>query len=110
MEPSRLRNVGGEAVMPNASTRFQIFRRRKIKVRPAFLLGVVMIVAMPVYAQNNDNMSDMSQHKASYSMHPKPVAHRRTGHKATYRRTYKTDQEEHQRTEDLNRQNLSRQQ
>jgi hypothetical protein len=65
-----------------------------MKLFAAAMLGTTMALAGPVMAQDRDSMS-----------RDKPaVEHRMIRHHVTYQRTYKSDQEEHQATEDLNRQ------
>jgi hypothetical protein len=64
----------------------------------AALLSVATAVAGPVMAQDKDNKSNVRDRPDG------SVQHRVTHHRVAYRRTYKTDQEEHQATEDLNRQ------
>ena len=65
-----------------------------MKLFAAAMLGTMMALAGPVMAQDRDNMS-----------HDKPtVEHHMTRHHVTYKRAYRSDQEEHQATEDLNRQ------
>jgi len=59
------------------------------------LLGVALIASSPGYAASTHHRSNPS------------IGHYFTGHssnhKVTYRRTYRTDQEEKRQTEDLNR-------
>ena len=69
-----------------------------MKLFAAAMLGAAMALAGPVMAQDKDEMAD-TRHRADTA-----VQHRVTRHHVTYRRSYKTDQEEHQATEDLNRQ------
>lgn len=66
-------------------------------IAAAALLSATMALAGPVMAQDRDNtnMRDRTDNA---------MQHRVTHHRVTYRRTYKSDQEEHQATEDLNRQ------
>jgi hypothetical protein len=64
----------------------------------AAMLGATMALAGPVMAQDKDGMSNMRDRTDT------AIQHRVTHHHVTYRRTYKTDEEEHQATEDLNRQ------
>ena len=64
----------------------------------AAMLGATMALAGPVMAQDKDGMSNMHDRTDT------AIQHRVTHHHVTYRRTYKTDEEEHQATEDLNRQ------
>lgn len=56
--------------------------------------GVLTGTAM---AQDRDNNNMRDKRVA-------PVHHRVSHHRPTYKRTYKTDEEEHQATEELNRQ------
>jgi hypothetical protein len=61
-----------------------------MKIYAAAILGAVMALAGPAMAQDRND---------------KPaVEHRVTHHHVTYRRSYKSDQDEHQATEELNRQ------
>jgi hypothetical protein len=48
--------------------------------------------------QGKDQMSDM------HDKHDAQTRHRVSHHRENYKRTYKTDDEEHQATEDLNKQ------
>ena len=77
-----------------------------MKLIAAAMLGAVMALAGPVMAQ--DRGQDRGQDKDNASdMHDRTdmsMQHRVTRHHVTYRRTYKSDEEEHQATEDLNRQ------
>ena len=72
-----------------------------MKLIAAAMLGAAMALAGPVMAQDRDQDKDkVSDHdRIDASMQ-----HRVTHHHVTYRRTYKSDDEEHQATEDLNRQ------
>jgi hypothetical protein len=63
-----------------------------MKLFVAALLGATMALAGPVIAQDKDNMS-----------RGKPVAHRMTRHHS-YQWNYKSEADEHQATEELNRQ------
>lgn len=67
-------------------------------IAAAALLSATMALAGPVMAQDRDNNANMRD-KTDNAMQ-----HRVTRHHVTYRRTYKNDREEHQATEDLNRQ------
>jgi hypothetical protein len=67
-------------------------------IAAAALLSATMALAGPVMAQDRDNTSNMRDRTDT------AMQHRVTHHRVTYRRTYKSDQEEHQATEDLNRQ------
>ena len=69
-----------------------------MKYIAAAALGITMTLAGPVMAQEKDGMSNMRDRTDT------AIQHRVTRHNVTYRRTYKSDQEEHQATEDLNRQ------
>ena len=62
------------------------------------MLGATMALAGPAMAQDKDGMSNMRDRADT------TVQHHVTRHHVTYRRSYKSDQEEHQATEDLNRQ------
>jgi hypothetical protein len=66
-----------------------------MKIFAAILLGGVLMAA-PALAQDNGAGKD--------DMAKKPEAHRMVNHRERYKRDYKTDQEEHQATEDLNKQ------
>jgi hypothetical protein len=68
-----------------------------MKFIAAAMLGAAMALAGPVMAQDRDKASDHDKIDVS-------MQHRVTHHHVTYRRTYKNDQDEHQATEDLNRQ------
>ena len=69
-----------------------------MKLFTAAMLGAAMALAGPVMAQDKGEMSNVRDRTDS------AIQHRVTRHHVTYRRSYKTDQEEHQATEDLNRQ------
>ena len=69
-----------------------------MKVLAAAMLGATMALAGPVMAQDRDGMSNMRDRTDA------AIQHRVTRHHVTYRRSYKSDQEEHQATEELNRQ------
>ena len=69
-----------------------------MKLFAAAMLGATMALAGPVIAQGRDAMSNMRDRNDT------AIQHRVTHHHVTYRRSYKTDEEEHQATEDLNRQ------
>jgi hypothetical protein len=69
-----------------------------MKLFAAAMLGATMALAGPIMAQDKDGMSNMRERTDT------AVQHRVTRHHVTYRRSYKTDQEEHQATEHLNRQ------
>jgi hypothetical protein len=64
----------------------------------AAMLVATVGLASPVVAQDRDKTAD------AHDKHVAPAHHHVVPHRVTYRRTYKTDQEEHQATEDLNRQ------
>jgi hypothetical protein len=66
-----------------------------MKILAAILLGGALI-AVPALAQDNGAGKD--------DMAKKPEAHHMMRHSERYKRNYKTDQEEHQATEDLNKQ------
>jgi hypothetical protein len=66
-----------------------------MKVFAAILFGGVLMAA-PALAQDNGAKDDMGAKKAE--------AHHMMRHRERYKRDYKTDQEEHQATEDLNKQ------
>jgi hypothetical protein len=67
-------------------------------IATAMLVAAVVVLTGPVLAQDRGDASKMGDR------HDTPVRHKISNHRVTYRRTYKTDQEEHQATEDLNRQ------
>ncbi len=69
-----------------------------MKLFAAAMLGAALALAGPVMAQDKDAMSNMRDRTDTAAQH------RVTRHHVTYRRSYKTDEEEHQATEDLNRQ------
>ena len=64
----------------------------------AAMLVATLGLAGPVMAQDRDNAPD------THDRHVVPVHHQVAHRRVTYRRTYKSDHEEHQATEDLNRQ------
>lgn len=66
-----------------------------MKVFAAILFGSVLMAA-PALAQDHGAKDDMAAKK--------PEAHHMMRHRERYKRDYKTDQEEHQATEDLNKQ------
>src|ERR1700679_49055 len=70
-------------------------RRGDMKIFAAILLGGVLMAA-PALAQDNGAGKD--------DMAKKPEAHHMVNHRERYKRDYKTDREEHQATEDLNKQ------
>jgi hypothetical protein len=63
----------------------------------AAILGTTIFMVGPAFAQ--DRGSSSIDKKTDTAVH-----HRVVRHRVTYRRTYKTDQEEHGATGDLNRQ------
>jgi hypothetical protein len=67
-----------------------------MKLFSAALLIAAVAVSGPVMAQDHDN--------DKHDQHAAPAHHPVARHKETYRRTIKNDQDEHQATEDLNRQ------
>ena len=67
-------------------------------IAAAALLSATMALGGPAMAQDRDNNSNMRDRSDN------AMQHRVTRHHVTYRRTYKSDREEHQATEDLNRQ------
>jgi type III secretory pathway component EscR len=71
-----------------------------MKLFSAALLVAAVAVSGPVMAQDHDQNHDKDMH----DKHAAPVRHAVSHHKETYRRTIKNDQDEHQATEDLNRQ------
>jgi hypothetical protein len=75
-----------------------------MKFIAAAMLGAAMALAGPVMAQDRDKASDHDKIDTSHDRIDASMQHRVTHHRVTYRRTYKTDQDEHQATEDLNRQ------
>lgn len=62
------------------------------------MLFTAAVMLAPVFAQ------DRNDAPKTQTRHVVPARHRTLRHRVTYRRTYQTDQEEHQVTEDLNRQ------
>jgi hypothetical protein len=79
----------------------------KMKLLTAVLLGAALIASSPVVAQGNYNRSDssnMHRQDARAAVRSQQVSHRVVRPRATYRRTYKTNQEERQQTQDLNSQ------
>jgi hypothetical protein len=69
-----------------------------MKFFAAAMVGAAIALVGPVMAQDRDGNSNMRDRTDT------SFQHRVTRHHVTYRRTYKTDEEEHQATEDLNRQ------
>lgn len=67
-----------------------------MKFFAAAMLGATVALAGPVTAQDRDGMSNMRNRTDT------AFQHRVTHPHVTYRRTYKTDEEEHQATENLN--------
>ncbi len=67
-----------------------------MKFFSAVLLVAAVAVSSPVMAQDHD--------KDKHDQHATPARHPVVRHKETYRRTIKNDQDEHNATEDLNRQ------
>jgi hypothetical protein len=68
---------------------------RHMKILAAILFGGALMAA-PALAQDNGAGKD--------DMAKKPEAHHMMHHAERYKRDYKTDKEEHQATEDLNKQ------
>ena len=66
-----------------------------MKVFAAILFGGALMAA-PALAQDNSAKDDMGAKK--------PEAHHMMRHHERYKRDYKSDQEEHRATEDLNKQ------
>ena len=66
-----------------------------MKILAVILFGGALIAA-PALAQDNSAAKD--------DMAKKPAAHHMMRHHERYKRDYKTDQDEHQATEDLNKQ------
>jgi sugar (pentulose or hexulose) kinase len=66
-----------------------------MNILAAILLGGALIAA-PALAQDNGAGKD--------DMAKKPEVHHMMRHSERYKRNYKTDREEHQATEDLNKQ------
>jgi hypothetical protein len=73
----------------------QNLRRGDMKILAAILFGGALMAA-PALAQDNGAGKD--------DMAKKPEAHHMMHHAERYKRDYKTDKEEHQATEDLNKQ------
>ena len=71
-----------------------------MKLFSAVLLVAAVAVSGPVMAQDHDQNHDKDMH----DQHAAPAHHPVARHKETYRRTIKNDQDEHNATEDLNRQ------
>jgi hypothetical protein len=69
-----------------------------MKTIAALLIGGALIVAVPASAQDKGNVSKQSETR---DLHQRD-SHRSTAHRVTYKRDYKSDQEEHQKTEELN--------
>jgi hypothetical protein len=66
-----------------------------MKLFAAALLGATMALAGPVMAQDRDAMSNMRD---------KPAMQHRVSRHHSYQWSYKSEQDEHQATEELNRQ------
>jgi hypothetical protein len=71
-----------------------------MKLFSAALLIAAVAVSGPVMAQDHDQ----DHAKDMHDRHAAPMRHPVSHHRETYRRTYKSDQDEHNATEDLNRQ------
>jgi hypothetical protein len=69
-----------------------------MKIIAAAMLVATVGLTGPVVAQDRDIPANVQD------KHAAPMRHQISHHPVNYRRTYKTDQEEHQATEDLNRQ------
>jgi hypothetical protein len=72
----------------------QNLRRDAMKILTVILFGGALL-ATPALAQDEAKKDDMAK---------KPEVHHMVSHKTRYKRDIKTDQEEHQATEDLNKQ------
>jgi hypothetical protein len=75
-----------------------------MKLLGMVLVGSAMIAIAPANAQDRFDNSNTAHHDSATSARVKQISHMTLHHRVTYKRNYKTDQEEHQRTEDLNRQ------
>jgi PAB1-binding protein PBP1 len=79
-----------------------------MKLLAAILLGGAVLAAAPANAQNRDN--NMSRPEAQNTPHetqdvvPQKASHRPSHRRVAYQRNYKTDDEERQQTQELNRQ------
>lgn len=69
---------------------------------PAAILVATIGLTVPAMAQDRDQGKD--QGAAMHDKHEAAVRHRVSRHHEKYTRNYKTDEEEHQATEDLNKQ------
>jgi hypothetical protein len=86
---------------------FQFVRpHREIVMKPhaMVLIGIAMIAIAPANAQDRFNNSSTAHHDSAISAQAKQASHMTLRHRVTYKRNYKSDREEHQRTEELNRQ------
>ena len=73
-----------------------------MKFAAAAILVSTLALIVPATAQDRDQGRDQAS-----GTHDKPdtsMRHRVSHHRENYKRTYKTDEEEHQATEDLNKQ------
>lgn len=83
-----------------------------MKIIAAATLVAAVLVATPVLAQDRDNAtrdrdnaSNMQDRRSNaHDRNDTAMRHRNSHHRVTYRRNYKTDDEERQVTQDLNRQ------
>jgi hypothetical protein len=84
-----------------------------MKLLGAMLLGSAFLIAVPAFAQDrNNNMPDkrdisprsdeQNSHHGAQNSTRRPVSHHAANRRVTYQRNYKTDDEEHQKTEQLN--------
>jgi Ni/Co efflux regulator RcnB len=77
-----------------------------MKLLAVALLGAAMIAGSPVLAQGNDDRSDNTNAHRQDARAPvrSEQISQRPSRRVKYKRNYTSDQEEHQQTEDLNRQ------
>ena len=73
-----------------------------MKAIAALLVGGALIVAVPAVAQDKGKMPNQPETRDSID-HQRD-SHRSVVRRVTYKRDYKSDQEEHQKTEELNQQ------
>jgi hypothetical protein len=73
-----------------------------MKAIAALLVGGALICAIPADAQDKGNVSN--QNEARDAANHERASHHPITRRVTYKRNYKTDLQEHQRTEELNQQ------
>ena len=73
-----------------------------MKAIAAVFVGGALIMAVPAVAQDKGKMPNETETRNS--AYHQPASHRSLAHRVTYKRDYKSDREEHQKTEELNQQ------